>query len=118
LLELNFGWYRPVRYQFAMLDPTAQDLRYLTVTGHWGQWIVLAHDHDRRRAVTDLTLVEVIRYGLFLYGFTATISETGSGTGPVLTVTNPASPCRGTIDITDDGELQWRTRAPLLADSA
>ncbi len=30
----------------------------------------------------------------------------------VLTVTNPAQPARGTVEITDDGELSWHTRAP------
>ncbi len=30
----------------------------------------------------------------------------------ILTVTNPAQPARGTVEITDDGELSWHTRAP------
>jgi hypothetical protein len=57
-------------------------------------------------------LVEILRYALSRHGLTATINETGHDTGPVLTVTNPDQPYRGTIDITDDGELQWLTRAP------
>lgn len=71
-------------------------------------------DPDRTRRAPSLPvyygfpLVEVIRYGLFLYGFAATISEAG----PVLTVANPDRPDRGTIRISDDGELSWRARAP------
>jgi hypothetical protein len=61
-------------------------------------------------------LVEIIRFALSRYGFTATISDTGADTGPVLTVTDADLPYRGAITITDDGELEWRTRAPQHPD--
>ena len=77
---------------------------------------LLDPDHIRREPTLGRNdgypLVEIIRYALFRYGFTATIDETGTDTGPALSVTNPARPYRGTLDISDDGELQWRTRAP------
>src|SRR6185437_4363507 len=77
---------------------------------------LLDPDHSRREPTLGTNdgypLVEIIRYALFRYGFTATISETGADTGPALTVTNPARPYRGTLDISDDGELQWHARAP------
>lgn len=57
-------------------------------------------------------MVEIIRFALFRYGFTATVTETGTETGPVLTAANPDQPYRGTIEISDDGELEWRIRAP------
>jgi hypothetical protein len=57
-------------------------------------------------------LPEIIRFALYRYGLTATITETGTDTGLVLTATNPDRPYRGTIEISDDGELEWRTRAP------
>ncbi len=77
---------------------------------------LLDPDHTRREPTVGMNdgfpLVEIIRYALFRYGFTATISESGADTGPVLTVTNPNQPYRGTLDISDDGELSWYTRAP------
>jgi hypothetical protein len=77
---------------------------------------VLDPDHTRREPTVSTNagfpLVEIIRYALFRYGFTATISETGADTGPVLTVTSPDRPYRGTLEISDDGELSWHTRAP------
>jgi hypothetical protein len=57
-------------------------------------------------------LAEIIRFALYRYGFTATVTEGGTDTGPILTATNPEQPYRGTITITDDGELEWNTRAP------
>jgi hypothetical protein len=57
-------------------------------------------------------LVEIIRYALYRYGFTATITETGADTSPVLTATNSRQPYRGTLDISDDGELSWYARTP------
>ena len=77
---------------------------------------LLDPDHTRREPTVGMNdgfpLVEIIRYALFRYGFTATISESGADTGPVLTVTNPNQPYRGTLDISDDGELSWYARAP------
>jgi hypothetical protein len=77
---------------------------------------LLDPDHTRREPTLGrndgFPLVEIIRYAMYRYGFTATISETGADTGPALTVTNPDQPYRGTLDISDDAELQWRTRAP------
>jgi hypothetical protein len=57
-------------------------------------------------------LPEIIRFYLHRYGLTAAVTETGTDTGAVLTATNPDQPYRGTVEITDDGELEWRTRAP------
>ena len=57
---------------------------------------LLDPDHTRREPTVGTNagypLVEIIRYALFRYGFTATISETGADTGPVLSATNPAQP--------------------------
>ena len=55
-------------------------------------------------------LAEVIRYALYRYGLTATVTETSAGL--VLAAANPGQPYRGTITITDDGELTWHVRAP------
>jgi len=66
--------------------------------------------HDHRH--TTEGIVGAIRYALYLYGFAATISETGVDTGPVLTVTNQDRPYRGALEISDDGELSRRIRAP------
>jgi hypothetical protein len=77
---------------------------------------LLDPDHTRPEPVTGsndgFPLAEIIRFALYRYGLTAAITENGTDTGPVLTATNPDQPCRGTIEITDDGELEWRTRAP------
>jgi hypothetical protein len=77
---------------------------------------LLDPDHTRRQPTLPrhdgFPLVEVIRYALYLYGFTASISETGTDTGPVLVAFNPARPYRGTVEVSDDGELSWYTRAP------
>ncbi len=77
---------------------------------------LLDPDHTRREPTVGMNdgfpLVEIIRYALFRYGFTATITESGDDTGPVLTATNPRQPYRGTLDISDDGELSWYARAP------
>lgn len=59
-----------------------------------------------------LTPLGAARHALACYGLTATITQTGTDTGPIVTATNPAQPCRGTITITSDGELTWNTRAP------
>jgi hypothetical protein len=77
---------------------------------------ILDPDHTRREPTlgdnAGYPLVEIIRYALYRYGFTAIIDETGTDTGPVLAITNPRNPCRGTLDITDDGELSWYARVP------
>ena len=77
---------------------------------------LLDPDHTRRVPTlgenAGYPLVEIIRYALFRYGFTATINESGADTGPVLTAANPRQPYRGTLDISDDGELSWYARAP------
>jgi hypothetical protein len=77
---------------------------------------LLDPDHTRREPTLGTNagypLVEIIRYALYRYGFTATITDTGADTGPVLTAANPHQPYRGTLDITDDGELSWYARAP------
>jgi hypothetical protein len=81
---------------------------------------LLDPDHTRREPAlgenAGYPLVEIIRYALYRYGFTATIDETSTDTGPILTATNSRQPCRGTIDITDHGELSWRTRVPYHPD--
>ena len=77
---------------------------------------ILDPDHTRAEPILGsndgFPLPEIIRYALYRYGLTATITDTGTDTGPVLTAANPDQPYRGTIEITDDGELEWRTRAP------
>jgi hypothetical protein len=77
---------------------------------------ILDPDHTRREPRlgdnAGFPLVEIIRYALYRYGFTARIDETGVDTGPVLTVANPRLPCRGRIDISDAGELSWYARVP------
>lgn len=77
---------------------------------------LLDPDHTRREPSlgenAGFPLVEIIRYTLYRYGFTATIDESADDTGPVLTATNPAQPYRGTIEISDYGELSWYARAP------
>jgi hypothetical protein len=50
------------------------------------------------------------------HGLTAAIIAADDDIGLVLTVTNPAQPCRGTITMTSDGELQWATRTPCHPD--
>ncbi len=81
---------------------------------------ILDPDHTRREPRlgenAGFPLVEIIRYALYRYGFTARIDETSIDTGPVLTATNPRQPGRGTIDITDDGELSWYAHAPHHSD--
>jgi hypothetical protein len=75
---------------------------------------ILDPDHTRPEPVMGsndgFPLAEIIRFALYRYGLTATVAETG--TGPVLAATNPDRPYRGTVTITDDGELEWTTRAP------
>jgi hypothetical protein len=56
----------------------------------------------------DLKPLQSPLLDLYRYEFTATVTVAR----PVLTATNPDQPYRGTITITDDGELQWTTRAP------
>jgi hypothetical protein len=77
---------------------------------------LLDPDHVRREPTVGTNagypLAEIIRHALFRYGFAATITDTSAEAGPVLTATNPAQPCRGTLDITDDGEVSWYARAP------
>jgi len=77
---------------------------------------LLDPDHTRSEPALGTNdgfpLVEIIRYALYRYGLTATIDETRTDTGPVLTAANPHQPYRGTITISDDGELEWHTRAP------
>jgi hypothetical protein len=52
-------------------------------------------------------------YALCRYGLTITNRQQPEPDAyTILTVTNPAQPARGTVEITDDGELSWHTRAP------
>jgi hypothetical protein len=60
----------------------------------------------------NLTPLGAVRYALTGYGLATDIIPTGPGTGPVLTIVNPAQLSRGRILISGDGELQWNTRAP------
>ena len=77
---------------------------------------LLDPDHTRREPNVGTNagypLVEIIRYALYRYGFTATITDTGSDTGLRSHRHQPRQPYRGTLDITDDGELSWYARAP------
>ena len=59
-----------------------------------------------------LTQLGAIRHALTSYGFTAAIIAADDDIGPLLTAANPRQPCRGTITMSSDGELQWNTRAP------
>jgi hypothetical protein len=58
----------------------------------------------------DFTPLGASRHALTSHGLTATITPTA--TGALLTATNPAQPCRGTILISSDGELTWTTHTP------
>lgn len=75
---------------------------------------ILDPDRTRPEPVVGMNdgfpLVEIIRYALFRHGLTATIA--GTGVEYLLTAANPSQPYRGTVYITDDGELQWHARAP------
>jgi hypothetical protein len=77
---------------------------------------LLDPDHVRPEPILGTNdgfpLAEIVRFTLYRYGLTATITETGTDTGPVLTAANPDQPYRGTITISDYGELEWNTRAP------
>ncbi len=58
----------------------------------------------------QLTPLGAIRHALAGHGLTAAITDTGAGL--LLAVANPAQPCRGTILISGDGELQWTIHTP------
>jgi hypothetical protein len=78
---------------------------------------LLDPDHTRAAPVRppehlNLTLLGAVRHALSCCGLAASVTQTGVGSGPILTVTNPGQPYRGSIRITSDGELQWNTRAP------
>ena len=60
----------------------------------------------------QLTQLGAIRHALTRCGLTADIIATDDDVGPLLTAANPRQPCRGTITISSDGELQWTTRTP------
>jgi hypothetical protein len=80
---------------------------------------LLDPDHIKPSSVrpsedANLTPLGAARHALARCGLTANIASTIAGHR--LTVTNPAQPCRGTIYITDDGELTWNTRAPHHSD--
>src|SRR5579863_10697911 len=51
-------------------------------------------------------------YALFRYGLATSRQQPEPDGYTILTVTNPAQPSRGTVEITDDGQLTWHTRAP------
>lgn len=58
-------------------------------------------------------ILAAARCALFNYGFTTTSRrQPDPDAYTVLSVTSPALPARGTVAITDDGELSWQTRAP------
>ena len=59
----------------------------------------------------QLTQLGAIRHALASYGLTAAVIATND-IGPILTAVNARQPCRGTITISSDGELQWTTRTP------
>jgi hypothetical protein len=77
---------------------------------------LLDPDHIRPEPVigtnNGFPLPEIIRFALHRYGLTATVTGTGPAPGYLLTAANPAQPYRGTICLTDNGDLQWHTRAP------
>ncbi|HET7015795.1 MAG TPA: hypothetical protein VFI65_17880 [Streptosporangiaceae bacterium] len=60
----------------------------------------------------QLTQLGAIRHALSRHGLTAAITAADNDIGPILTATNPAYPCGGTITISSDGELTWTTRTP------
>jgi hypothetical protein len=54
---------------------------------------------------------------LLRYGLTTSRQQPEPDGYTILTITNPAQPTRGTVEITDDGQLTWHTRAPHHLDS-
>jgi hypothetical protein len=99
--EGNFTW----GYRFT-LCPHLEPSRLLGVAIE-----ILDPDYPRVPGLSwrdGFPLVEILRYELSQYGFSASISEAG----PVLTVTNPKRPYRGSVEIADGGELSWHARAP------
>jgi hypothetical protein len=61
----------------------------------------------------DRALIHVAAsYALFRYGLATNRLQPEPDAYTILTVTNPAQPSRGSVEITDDGQLTWRTRAP------
>ena len=60
----------------------------------------------------QLTQLGAVRHALSRHGLAAAITAADDDIGPILTATNPAHPCRGTITISSDGELTWTTRTP------
>jgi hypothetical protein len=64
----------------------------------------------------QLTPLGSVRRALTRHGLAAAITPTGPGTGPVLTVINPARSSRGRVLISGDGELQWNAATPAHPD--
>ncbi len=64
----------------------------------------------------QLTPLGSVRRALTRYGLAADITPTSPGTGPVLTVINPARLSRGRVLISSDGELQWNAGTPSHPD--
>jgi hypothetical protein len=62
---------------------------------------------------TDRALIHIAAsYALFRYGLSTSRLQSEPDGYTILAVTNPAQPSRGTVEITDDGQLTWYTRAP------
>src|SRR5262249_4902231 len=74
-------------------------------------------DPDAARPWPDLPLHHAraaiaVGHALFSHGFATSRHQPDPDACTVLPVTSPALPARGTVEITDDGELSWQTRAP------
>jgi hypothetical protein len=110
LLPAGYGFTIPAwdGDAYLRINNALRALTALTITSHGNvTWEYRSAEYPHLQP-----LAEIIRFYLHCYGLTATVTETGTDTGPVLTASNPARPYRGTIEISDDGELEWRTRAP------
>lgn len=57
-------------------------------------------------------ILNAASYALFRCGLTTSRHLSDPDAFTILTVTNPSQPARGSVDITDDGELSWQVRAP------
>lgn len=76
-------------------------------------------DPDAARPWPDLPLhraraaiLVAADHALYSYGFTTSRRQPDPDACTILAVTNPALPARGTVEITNNGELSWHTRAP------
>src|SRR5712691_5840967 len=58
------------------------------------------------------SILAAASHALFRYGYATSRRQPDPDAYTVLAVTSPALPARGTVEITDDGELSWQTRAP------